>query len=261
MPRPSSDRFATIARSRPAARSKAPNLRVEGELLSSGPALLVGADEVGRGALGGPVSAGVVLIESVHQRPPRGLRDSKLLTPMKREALVPRIKSWAAASAVGHASAAEIDAMGILAALRLAGERALACLPELPDVVLLDGNYDWFTRPLRAGDSPLSAELGRVVLQIKADMTCAASAAASVLAKVERDALMVELAKEHPGYGWEANKGYATPEHMAAIADLGPSEQHRRSWRLPGQGGEQLEFALSDEEIELIDGIDDALVG
>jgi len=234
----------------PAVTSKPPNLRREGELLGDGPTLLVGADEVGRGALGGPVSAGVVLIDSVHRRPPRGLRDSKLLTPARRESLVPRILDWALASAVGHASAAEIDALGILAALRLAGERAIATLPVEPDVVLLDGNYDWLSRPPRAAASPLAAAPRRVVLQVKADLTCASSSAASVLAKVERDALMVGLAEHHPGYGWEQNKGYATPEHLAALGALGPCVEHRRSWRLPGAQGEQLELlALGDAEL------------
>jgi ribonuclease HII len=231
--------------------SKPPSLRFEADLFAGGVAMLAGADEVGRGALGGPVSAGVVLIESALKRPPRGLRDSKLLTPAQREALVPRIKNWVAAHAVGHASAAEIDAIGILAALRLAGERALAALPCRPDVVLLDGNYDWFTRPFRSVTSPLADPIGRVVLKVKADLLCASSSAASVLAKVERDAIMRELAEHYPGYGWRSNKGYATPEHLAAIADLGPSEEHRRSWRLPEAGADQLEFELPEELLDL----------
>jgi ribonuclease HII len=159
--------------------------------------------------------------------------------------LVPKILRWAAASAVGHASAAEIDAMGILAALRLAGERALAALAIEPSVIVLDGNYDWFSRPPRATHSPRSAAHDNVVLRIKADLTCASVAAASVIAKVERDALMRELGGSHPAYGWSVNKGYATPEHLAALRDFGPCVEHRRSWRLPGDDS-QLVFELAD---------------
>jgi ribonuclease HII len=147
---------------------------------------------------------------------------------------------------VGHASAAEIDAMGILAALRLAGERALAALAAEPSVIVLDGNYDWFGRPPRAAHSPRSSAHENVVLRIKADLTCASVAAASVLAKVERDALMRDLCAAHPAYGWSLNKGYATPEHMAALRDFGPCVEHRRSWRLPGDDA-QLELDLDHD--------------
>jgi ribonuclease HII len=208
---------------------------MERTFLADGHVLVAGSDEVGRGSLGGPVSAGIVVIDESTGRIPPGLRDSKLLTPAAREALVPRILRWATASAVGHASAAEIDAMGILAALRLAGERALASLATDPSVIVLDGNYDWFSRPPRAAHSPRTSAHDNVVLQIKADLTCASVAAASVLAKVERDQMMRELAGAHPAYGWSVNKGYATPEHMAALRDHGPCEQHRRSWRLLGE--------------------------
>lgn len=204
--------------------------------LVEGCSRVAGSDEVGRGALGGPVSVGVVVLDSTTKRPPTGLRDSKLLTPASREALAPRIRRWASASAVGHASAAEIDELGILRALRLAGERALAALPGLPDLVLLDGNYDWYSRPERASGSPLTTSLRRVELAVKADLACASAAAASVLAKVERDALMRELSRAYPEYGWQENKGYATPWHLRALAEVGPSAEHRRSWRLPGSG-------------------------
>ncbi len=213
---------------------RAPNLRVEHERLGSGVAAVVGSDEVGRGCLGGPVTVGVVVVDLTVKRPPTGLRDSKLLTPPAREALVPRIVRWALDSAVGHASAAEIDAYGILRALRLAGERALTALEGDAGYVLLDGNYDWFSRPSRVAESPLARPPHRVELKVKADLTCASVAAASVLAKVTRDRLMGELATEHPAYGWELNKGYATPEHMAALLEHGPCVEHRRSWRLPG---------------------------
>ena len=149
-----------------------------------------------------------------------------------RESLVPRIESWSCCWAIGHASAAEIDSIGILRALRLAGERALASPSGQPDLVLLDGNYDWFTRPERASASPVALEPEQVTLKVKADLTCASVAAASVIAKVARDRLMVELAGSYPWYGWQSNKGYAAPEHRAALLEFGPCEEHRRSWHL-----------------------------
>ncbi len=124
-----------------------PTLRLERQLLRDGVRVLAGMDEVGRGALGGPVSVGVVLVDLTVRSAPVGLRDSKLLTPDARAALAPRIRRWVRGHAVGHASAAEIDARGIIAALRLAGERALAALPLQPDLVLLDGSHNWLTRP------------------------------------------------------------------------------------------------------------------
>ena len=214
-----------------------PGLRAEKQLLRGGHTLLVGVDEVGRGALCGPVTVGVVGVDLTVGRVPAGLRDSKLLTPEARQALVPRIRRWATCWAVGHASAAEIDAMGILAALRLAGIRAIGALPRRPDCVLLDGNYDWLTRPQLPltlfGPAPDDLEPLPVRLMVKADLRCASVAAASVLAKTERDDLVARLAVDHPGYGWELNRGYATPEHLAALRTLGPCAHHRRSWRLP----------------------------
>lgn len=231
--------------------SRPPNLRLELEL-APGDACVVGMDEVGRGCLAGPVSVGVVAVDASSRRQPAGLRDSKLLTPAARERLVAPVQRWARASAVGHASPAEIDAVGIIAALRIAGRRAVAqvtaALGRAPDVVLLDGNHDWYSRPqgdllaLLAGDgepadggaADVEADEPRVVTRIKADMTCASVAAASVLAKVERDALMRQAHEREPRYDWLANKGYASPSHIAALAAHGPSADHRRSWRLPG---------------------------
>ena len=227
------------------ARGKAPNLTTERSRLAEGHLSVCGSDEVGRGSLAGPVTVGVVVVDVDTRRPPGGLRDSKLLTPAAREDLVPRIERWAVAYAVGHAEAAEIDRIGIMRALRLAGERALASLPCAPSMVLLDGNFDWFRRPTRCTDSPLDTGPDHVELRIKADLACASVAAASVMAKVERDRLMREMHVEFPDYGWELNKGYATSDHMAALREVGPSVQHRRSWRLPGSEADQLEFELS----------------
>lgn len=211
------------------------SLRAERELLAGGATLVCGVDEVGRGALGGPVSVGMVVIDAGVRRSLPGVRDSKLLTPRARAELVPRIRRWAVAYAVGHASAAEIDALGIIAALRLAGMRALAALPVEPDAVLLDGRHDWLTPPPQDSlfDAPADAAVPAVTMRVKADLTCASVAAASVLAKVERDAIMAELGERHPRYGWAGNKGYASPDHVAALQDHGPCDEHRRSWRLP----------------------------
>lgn len=242
--------------------TSAPTLRLERNLLRGGATRLACADEVGRGSLGGPVSVGMVVITLTTRTAPRGVRDSKLLTPAARAALVPKVQRWATAHAVGHASAAEIDAHGIVPALRLAGHRALAALAdkgERPDMVLLDGNHDYLTPPAArrsAHEDPayeepalfaaeqvavpdvlppgLLAEVPPVVTAVKGDMRCAAVAAASILAKTERDTLMTELAVRHPGYGWETNKGYSAPDHIDALRSQGPCVEHRRSWSLPG---------------------------
>ncbi len=244
--------------------SHAPTRRVERGLLRAGHSLVAGVDEVGRGALAGPVSVGVVVVDAATRAAPPGLRDSKLLTPAAREALCAPIRRWALAGAVGHASAAEIDAVGIVAALRMAATRALAELAAAgarPTAVILDGSHNWLAapaqRPLFGGDgttgitadpppggaaelepapeSELVTDLAEptVHVRVKADRTCAVVAAASVLAKCERDALMTALDLEHAPYGWAVNKGYAVPEHLAALRALGPSPLHRVSWRLP----------------------------
>lgn len=221
----------------PASRSRKPSLRVERALQRDGYRLLAGMDEVGRGALAGPVSVGVVVIDETCRSAPQGVRDSKLLQPHVRELMVPRIRRWALAHAVGHASPAEIDEIGIIAALRLAGRRALGSLDVVPDLVILDGNHDWLTAPDEVGLLAFAADdvhTPQVTTMIKADMKCSSVASASVLAKVERDAMMVDLAPDHAAYRWDLNKGYAAPEHMDALREHGPTELHRRSWRLPG---------------------------
>ena len=237
----------TPARSRPG--SPSPSLRVERGLQRQGYRLLAGMDEVGRGALAGPVTVGVVVIDEVCRSAPQGVRDSKLMSAQARERMVPRIERWAHAHAVGHASPLEVDQFGIIVALRLAGVRALAALPVVPDLVILDGNHDWLTAPDQVGLlgllddaeattlAPGPTSLGRtppVTTMIKADLRCSSVAAASVLAKVERDGLMVALGGKHPAYRWEINKGYAAPEHRAALELHGPCDLHRRSWRLRG---------------------------
>jgi ribonuclease HII len=213
--------------------------------------LLAGMDEVGRGAVAGPVSVGVVIVSPSCGPSPAGLTDSKLLRPQAREEYVPLIARWCLASAVGHASAAEVDAVGIVGALRLAGRRALASAtaavqPSVPvPLVLLDGSHDWLSTPEGDLFASLEDEAAvdpslpdwhepRVVTRVKADLTCASVAAASVVAKVERDAVVTRLAEQHPGYGWERNKGYATADHRDGLRRLGPSPHHRVSWNLTG---------------------------
>ncbi|GAA1962958.1 ribonuclease HII [Nocardioides panacihumi] len=219
----------------------APTLRFERTLLRGGVRHLAACDEVGRGALCGPVTIGIVVVSETTRTAPQGVRDSKLLTPEARERLAPRIQRWAACWAVGHATPAEIDEFGIIAALRLAGHRALGQLTLTPDQVLLDGNHDYLTPPeqdaLFGAPGPVEGlveVVPPVLTRIKADLTCAAVAAASILAKTARDALMVELDSQHPEYGWVENKGYSAPAHIDALARFGPTAHHRRSWSLPG---------------------------
>lgn len=219
-----------------------PTLEWERELAAQGYTLVAGCDEVGRGALAGPVSVGVVVINAATAAELPGVKDSKLLREPVRQALVPAIQDWAVAHAVGHASSAEIDAVGLVSALRLAGTRALAAVAaELtPDFVILDGNQDWLSVPVQpdlgffgdGGTELVAADPWRIQTRIKADMTCLSVAAASVLAKVERDSIMAALALDFPQFGWEGNKGYATASHRAAIAAHGATDFHRKTWRL-----------------------------
>ena len=214
--------------------STAPTLRTERGLLRERCRLLAAMDEVGRGSLAGPVSVGVVVVDADIVAAPAGVRDSKLLSAVQRERLAPLIEAWARDCAVGHASNEEIDDLGIIAALRLAGRRALEGLRgAAPDLVLLDGSHDWLTGP----EPDLFADPWQppaVVTRVKADRTCASVAAASVLAKVERDNVMRDLAERFPEYGWVGNKGYASADHIEALRQHGPTPLHRVSWSLPG---------------------------
>lgn len=221
-----------------------PDLRVERALLRSGARVVVGMDEVGRGALAGPVTVGAVAVDLATRTCPQGVADSKLLSAPARERLLPALGRWGLARGVGHAGPEEIDRLGIVAALRLAGRRAVAALGVEVDLVLLDGSHDWLTAPpeldlfaddVAADAGPDGAAWSRIAVRtrVKADQRCASVAAASILAKCRRDALMVELAREHEAYGWHENKGYGSPDHLDALRRLGPTALHRRSWRLP----------------------------
>lgn len=238
----------------------APTRTLEKDLLGTH-ARIAGMDEVGRGALAGPVSVGVVVVDATTGRLPAGLRDSKLLTPEARARLCGPIRRWCVAGAVGHASPDEIDAHGIIAALRLAGHRALAQVCRAgcaPDLVLLDGVHDWLTPPTPAQppalptlgdpDGPAGAvwPCPPVQVHVKGDLRISAIAAASVLAKTERDEAMIGHHAAYPDFGWDSNKGYSALAHTAALRRLGPSPLHRRSWRLPGTEPALVQASLLD---------------
>ncbi|WP_035846153.1 ribonuclease HII [Kitasatospora azatica] len=193
-----------------------PTHSVERSLRRAGATVVVGLDEVGRGAWAGPVTVGAAVTGL--RRPPEGLTDSKLLTPRRREQLAPILASWVTAYALGEASALECDELGMTAALRLAAIRALEALPVIPDAVILDGKHNYLGGPWRV----------RTV--IKGDQTCVCVSAASVLAKVHRDGQMAELAPQFPAFGFEDNAGYPSPVHRAALEEFGPTEHHRLSW-------------------------------
>jgi ribonuclease HII len=213
----------------------APHLEFEALALASGP--VVGIDEVGRGALAGPVAVGAVLISALDAIP-KGLDDSKELSASQREALVQPILDWCDASAVGMASAEEIDDWGLRTALAVAANRALSKLGTTPCSALIDGNLNLLqpSGAMNFSTTPLP-ELPFIFLPslnvVKGDHTCASIAAASVIAKVVRDALMVEIGEQDSRFGWDRNKGYGAPEHLEALKQFGPTPMHRRSWALP----------------------------
>lgn len=201
------------------------SLAAERRLIPTG--VVMGIDEVGRGALAGPVMIGIV-VAAVDQPDVPGLRDSKLLRPPRREQLVPRIQEWCLHWAVGSASAAMIDTDGIVAAMRHAATEAFASVaaasPRPVDLIVLDGPHNWLADAAPDGV--------RIHCEAKADQRYATVAAASVLAKVMRDHVMVELHQRHPAYDWHANKGYGSASHRAAIHAHGLSPWHRASWTL-----------------------------
>jgi ribonuclease HII len=219
--------------------SVAPTLDYEKRFLPRGARFLAGVDEVGRGALAGPVSVGITVVDLQHMELLADVRDSKLLKAADRERLDPLVRAWSVASAVGHASAREIDDLGIMGALRAAGNRAwfeILGAGITPDVVLLDGSHNWLSPAVQPSlfdevvtDPGCDAPVHTLV---KADMQCLSVAAASVLAKVERDQHMQQLHLQYPDFGWDVNKGYGTALHREAIRTRGPSPYHRVSWNL-----------------------------
>jgi ribonuclease HII len=195
-----------------------PSTSIEEGFWSSGHRFVAGIDEVGRGPIAGPVYAAAVILDRT-ARPEwlADLRDSKVLPASERERLALAIREGALSFGIGWATVAEIDAWGIGPANKYAMIRALAALPVRPTVALIDG--------------PLG--LNHPVAQrtiIDGDATCMSIAAASIVAKVARDALMCELDAVYPQYGFAAHKGYATREHLAKLEHYGPSVQHRLSW-------------------------------
>lgn len=194
----------------------APDFTFETAALARGFSAVVGVDEVGRGPLAGPVTAAAVLLDPA--RIPPGLNDSKALTAVRRDALFAAIMDMAEVS-VAHASVEEIDNLNILRASHLAMERAVTGLVTNADHALIDGNM--IPRNLSC-----SAEA-----VVKGDARCLSIAAASIIAKVTRDRIMVDLAQQHPGYGWEVNAGYPTPAHLRALLDFGITPHHRRSFK------------------------------
>jgi ribonuclease HII len=212
-----------------------PSLSFEQDLWAKGPRFVIGIDEVGRGAIAGPVAVGVAVIDQKEIDAkgdwPKQLCDSKLISEKVRNEIVAPVQSWVRASSVGMVSAQEIDDLGIVSALASSAATALAELfsdqklrQEIVTdgaVIILDGSHNWI--------GPKASGI-EVVVRTKADRDCVSVAAASVIAKVRRDNLMIALDLEVPGYGLAGHKGYASASHIAALQTLGPSAIHRLSW-------------------------------
>jgi ribonuclease HII len=225
-----------------------PTNNTEQALFDSGYRFILGIDEVGRGALAGPVAVGIAVLESsMHAGRtdwPAQLCDSKLISEKVREALFAPVGSWVAGYAIGMASAQEIDELGITRCLSLAAERAVRELPaELraqvaaaPEAAtaILDGSHNWLGQAL----GPVSS-----AVKTKADRDCVSVAAASVLAKVTRDRMMGELAiidESLARYGIAGNKGYSSQQHLDALREFGPVALHRKTWLSKILGENQL---------------------
>ena len=213
--------------------SQLPSLSFEQTFFDSGIRFVIGVDEVGRGSIAGPVAVGVALLDVQINSSgwPEKLRDSKLISEKTRETIVQDVSDWVRGWAVGMSSAEEIEEHGIVHALALAGSRGLEELLEESSLrselaqsgvqLILDGSHNWLGP--KAMGIPVSTKT-------KADRDCVSVAAASVLAKVTRDRLMVGLDQSHPGYGLASNKGYASATHISGLKELGVSPIHRTSW-------------------------------
>ena len=193
-----------------------PDLRFEEQAQAKGFLRIAGVDEVGRGPLAGPVTAAAVILDFAAIPP--GLNDSKKLSPGRRRSLAALIHQQAEVS-IAHASVAEIDEINILRASHLAMRRAVAALAPPPDYLLIDGNM-----------IPRGLTIPALAL-VKGDARSQSIAAASIVAKICRDCVMVDLAQQHPGYGWERNMGYPTKCHISALQNLGVTPHHRRSFK------------------------------
>jgi len=252
MTAPSSDGVRSATRPlRKALQGQAPGLRLERDLWASGAAVVAGVDEVGRGSWAGPLTVAAVVADP--DKRIYKVRDSKMLTPVERETLYERIRGWARAVSVGHASVDDCNKLGMAEAQRLAARRAVDGLCLKVDHVLMDGSWDFLTpSPSSATkpdvstdsdsdpDSGMDADGGMVVevcddvpdvtTVVKGDAVSLSIAAASVVAKVVRDRLMIAAADCYPGYGFASNKGYRCPRHVASLAAWGPCAIHRRRW-------------------------------
>ncbi len=200
---------------RPSLRADPPGLDAERALWSDGAGVVAGLDEVGKGAWAGPLTVGAVVVPQ--DRRLYKVRDSKLLTPTERTVLAGRIAAWADAWAVGHATPAECDDLGMVEAQRLAAGRAIAALGVEIDHALVDGSWDF------VGTIPTTPI-------VRGDATSLSIASASIVAKVARDDIMRAAATAYPWYWFESNKGYPCHRHRAALRAIGPSTIHRRSW-------------------------------
>lgn len=193
-----------------------PGIRIEQPFWDDG-AVVAGVDEVGRGAWAGPATVAAVALPP--DRRMYKLRDSKVLDPRRREELAGRLQGFALGIGVGHASNHEIDGLGLSHALCLAARRAVDALPLRPDVLLLDGNWDFL-----AGYGTRNERV------VNGDARSASIAAASIVAKVTRDRMMVQAHPYHAPFDFASNKGYPSPTHRAALGRHGPCVLHRRSW-------------------------------
>lgn len=194
---------------------KPPSRSIEMALREQGHDVIVGVDEVGRGAWAGPLMVGAAVLPP--DRRVYGVRDSKMLPEATREKLFDRVASWCTAWAVGEASYQECDTVGMAEAQRRAARRAIAGLGVAPDHVVIDGNWDF-------------VGMGSTTRIVRGDATCLSIAAASILAKVTRDRIMRAESEHYPGYEFDSNKGYPCPRHKMALHARGPSAIHRRTW-------------------------------
>lgn len=193
-----------------------PDFSFEQDLFTRGHLRIAGVDEVGRGPLAGPVTAAAVVLDPA--RIPAGLNDSKKLSEKRRNALLEELRACAEIS-VAHASVAEIDEINILRASHLAMERAIAGLSVAPDHCLIDGNL-----------VPRGLAIPATTV-VKGDARSVSIAAASIAAKIARDAIMRDLAQQFPGYGWDSNAGYPSKSHISALQALGVTPHHRKSFK------------------------------
>ena len=205
----------TAPKLRKALKKSSPSLAVERELWAAGDDVVVGVDEVGRGAWAGPLAVGAAVLPQ--DRRVNKVRDSKLLTEPEREALYDRIGEWCRAWAVGFASVEECNELGMAEAQRVAARRAIDGLGLEVDRVLIDGNWDFVGG-------------GRTKKLVKGDRRVLSIAAASILAKVTRDRVMRMESESFPGYDFDLNKGYPCPRHKTALRAYGPTSIHRRQW-------------------------------